>query len=441
MATDFYWAPDAPDLDADQGAAQLDPYLAVRRARLELSGELFQRLSFTLGVELGGGRIGDTPYVGDATPRSAMASAHDGEIRPAQVSVNYAFRRWLNFTVGQFNAPFSMSNRTHETVTPFMERSIAIRGFVVPNEKELGLSVWGELDERLFAYELGVFSGDGPSEPAVDARPDVMGRLFARPLATMGDSVFFEQAQIGVSLRHGEKDQDRVAYDYPGIATNHGFVMWQPGYVDSLGRVTHITPSGAQNAIGGELRLPFQVPSGAVFDIRGEAYYLENNTREAVDGFELTNTERFGRVKGVGWYATVSWWACCSDQLVSGEPGVYRPATVDLADDSPTLRGLEVLLTAGGVAANYSGATREDSQPDANTPNSDITLYQFGGGIQFWYAKNFRVLLNYMLYFAPDSGDPAQNQAIVPDNLFIEDGARGGGHIHHELGTRLSVSF
>jgi hypothetical protein len=46
-----------------------------------------------------------------------------------------------------------------------------------------------------------------------------------------------------------------------------------------------------------------------------------------------------------------------------------------------------------------------------------------------------------MLYFAPDSGDPARNQAIVPDNMVIENGVRGGGHLHHELGTRLAVAF
>jgi hypothetical protein len=220
------------------------------------------------------------------------------------------------------------------------------------------------------------------------------------------------------------------------MATEQGFVMWQPGYVDSFDRVTHVIPSGAQNAIGGELRLPFSPPTGAVFDVRGEAYYLANNTREAVDGFELTNTERFGRMKGVSWYAMISFWGCCTDQLVSAEPGITRPVTVELGEDTPVKRGINVAAMGGGIHANYSGATRVESQPDANTPSSDITIYQVGGIVQYWYSWNFRAALEYMAYIAPKSGDVAQNQAVVPHNLIGEN-----KHVHHELGLRLAVTF
>jgi hypothetical protein len=409
--------------------------------RLELSGEIIQRLAFTMGMEMGGGRIGDVEYTGADTPRWARATAHDGRIAPAEVSVSYRFRDWLSLTAGSFNTPFSMSNRTREHGTTFLERPMAIRSFAAPYNKDLGLTLWGELDERMFAYEVGVFSGDGDARPFVDARPDVTGRVFVRPLVSMGDNVFFEKAQIGLSARHGERDQEHVAYDYPGMATGHGFVMWQPGYVDSFGRVTHVIPSGAQNAIGGELRLPFGPTTGSVFDIRGEAYYLANNTREAVDGFQLTNTERFGRMKGVSWYAMISFWGCCTDQLVSSEPGIIRPVTVELGEDTPVKRGINVAVMGGGIHANYSGASRADeggnvSLPDANTPSSDITIYQAGGIVQYWFSWNFRAALEYMAYIAPESGDATQNQAVVPHNLIGED-----KHVHHELGLRLAVSF
>ena len=61
--------------------------------------------------------------------------------------------------------------------------------------------------------------------------------------------------------------------------------------------------------------------------------------------------------------------------------------------------------------------------------------------MQYWFSWNFRAAINYMVYFAPDSGDPSRNQAIVPDNLAVTDGAFGDGHAHHELGTRLAISF
>ncbi|MCA9619374.1 MAG: hypothetical protein KC731_10130, partial [Myxococcales bacterium] len=438
LRTDFNWAPGAPDLPRAQEGQNLHPSLAVRRLRLEMSGEILERLAFTGGVELGGGRIGDTVYRGDGTSRFAKANGHDGRVRPGEVDVSYRFRKWLSITAGLFNAPFSMENRTREYATTFMERSLAIRGLVVPYDMDYGVSLWGEiLDDRALNYEAAVMLGDGIDRPGEDARADYMARVFARPLTTLGDALFFQQAQIGLSLRHGERDQSFVAYDYPSIATNQGFVLWQPGYVDSLGRVTHVIPSGAQNAIGGELRLPIRMPTGAVFDIRGEAYFVSNNTREAVDGFVTTNTERLGRLKGVGWYGEISWWACFTDQLANGEPGIYRPYTVDLDHEAPILKAFQVSALVSGINANYDGATRGGSLADPNTPTSNIAIYQVGGAVQYWFNYNFRAALNYFAYITPGSGDVTVNQAVVPDN--VKDA--GDGHVHHELGARTAITF
>lgn len=434
---DFAYAPGAPDLPAGQGERFTNPAFYVRMVRLELHGEILQRLAFTMSAELGSATPGATVYAGADTPRWVRSNAHDGLVTPTNTFVSYRVRDWLSFSAGLYDAPFSLAGRTPETGTTFLERPLAIRSFAKPFQADLGVEVWGELlGKRTLAYEIGVFGGDGADRPFVDSRPDVMGRIFARPLTGVGDGVFFEMAQIGVSARHGERDQEHVDYDYPTIATQQGFVLWQPGYIDDFDRITHVIPSGAQNAIGGELRVPFGLPTGSVFDIHGEAYYVANNTREAVDGFQLTNTERFGRVKGVGWYAMVSFWGCCTDQLVSPEPGITRPVTVDLSKEDAIKRGINVAAIAGGIHANYSGATREESLPDPNTPSADIDVYQFGGIVQYWYSWNFRAAIEYMLYFAPDSGLPPENQVVVPDNL-----VGGGKHLHHELGMRLAVSF
>jgi hypothetical protein len=441
LSTDFSWAPGS-ELSRELGGRFLEPSFMVRRANLELRGEIIERIAFTAGIELGGGRIGETVYAGEATPRLAPANAHDGVVRPSEANVSYRFREWLNFTAGLQNLPFSMSNRTRHFMVPFLERNLAIRGFAVPHEQDLGLTVWGDvLEGRALSYEIGVFGGDGPHRPFADARPDFAGRVWARPLASLGEGEFFAHTQVGISARHGQRDPAYVAYDYPTIASNRGFVFWQPGYVDSLDRLTHVIPSGAQNAIGGELRVPFRVPGGSVFEVRGEAYYVANQTREAVEGFLETNTERFGSVTGVGWYGQITYWACCTDQLVTGEPGVYRPWTVEPGRDIPVKRGLEISALAAGIAANYDGATREGSLRDANTPSANIALYQLGGIVQYWYNYNFRAAVEYFAYYAPDSGDPARNQAVVPDNLVITDGARGGGNAHHELAARLAVTF
>lgn len=432
--------PGMDELSPAAGAAALDMQIVLRRVRFELSGELFQRLAFTMGFELGGQRLG-VDDLGSPTARFAPALATSGDLLPAEMSLSYRVRPWLNATVGQFNVPFSMANRTREYATPLLERNLAIRGFAVPHNKDLGATVWGELEDRVFAYEVGVFAGDGANRVSADARPDFAGRVFARPLASSGSCSFARLAQIGVSGRYGSRDQDAVDYDYPAIATNQGFVLWQPGYEDSYGRLNHVIPSGHQWAVGGELRLPFDLPAGRAIDLRGEAYYVSNDTREAVDGYQQTHTERFGRMKGLGWYGMVSAWLL-GDAFASGEPGIHRPPTIDIDDPPATLRGLEILAFAAGINANYEGASREQSLADVATPNANIAIYQFGGGLQYWYGTFIRAGLHYAAYYTPDSGDQRRNLAVVVDNIAMDPrGNSGGEHVQHEISTRLGVTF
>jgi hypothetical protein len=297
------------------------------------------------------------------------------------------------------------------------------------------VSIWGELGERMSNYELGVFGGGGQNEPSLDGHVDGIGRIFIRPLVGQGLGEFGKEAQIGASGRYGSRDPHYVASDYPAIRTGQGFALWSPLYVDSRGALVHVIPSGQQEAIGGELRL-----RAGRFALQSEAYFMDNLTREALDGTQVTNTERQGRMKGVGWYAQLSAWPF-GHPFLYGQPGLYRPVTKDLArPESRPRRGLEVLAILAGINANYSGATRNGSTPDPNTPNADITIYQVGVGIQYWHSKHVRLGLNYMFYDTPNSAPTGtsgeKNQAVVPDNL-----QGGGGHVLHELGARFQVSF
>ena len=177
---------------------------------------------------------------------------------------------------------------------------------------------------------------------------------------------------------------------------------------------------------------------GNVLEVKGEAYYLSRNTREAVEGFITTNTERFGQLSGVGWYGQISFWPCCADALVPGEAGVYRPYTIP-EKGAVTKRGIEVSALAAGINASYDGASRNESTPDANTPVGDVEVYQVGGAIQYWWSWNFRAAIYYFAYLAPDAG--VGQLATVPDALPRADGSVGTGTVHHELAARLAISF
>jgi hypothetical protein len=342
--------------------------------------------------------------------------------------------------LGQYNAPFSLENRTGNKTTPFMERNVAIRGFVRPVNKEIGLTAWGEIANKLVNYEIGVFAGDGQNRPQIDNNADFIGRVFVKPFVSSKGS-FLQKAQIGLSAHHGERDPKYVGYDYPSITTGNGYALWNPAYKDSLGRNIHVIPSAGQNAIGGELRFPFRLLRW--FDLRSEVYYVANHTREAVEGYQLTNNERFGAVHGVGWYGQLSAWI--GHPFVSGEPGLVRPTRIDFSKEPDTAkRGLEILALLAGVNGRYEGASRQ-GEYDEKTPGNpsgkagkNISLLQLGFGANYWHSQYIRATVNYSLYHARGS-NPSDNLAQVPGSATKPQ--NNAAQLLHELGFRLGLAF
>jgi len=431
------------------GGNALKSRLFLRRLLLELGGEFLKRWTFYGSVELSqvvanangqtqiyAAPVGQTPAADSArfqAPQTAGIS-----IAPDDAWVGFAVAPWLNLQAGHFLAPFSMENRTSNKFIPFMERHLGIRAFALSAADELGLMAWGEIAEKKLSYEVGVFAGEGANRPQIDDQVDFFGRVFAKPL--LGCKCDLPSAQIGVSARHGDRNPAFVDYDYAPITSAGGFRFWNSVYTDSRGRPVHVLPSGAQNEIGGELRLPMKQG----IELRGEAYYVANNTREAVEGFLSTNTERLGQIRGVGWYAQLSGWPF-GDAYVNGDPGIQRPTRVDFSKPPPTLkRGLELLAVAGGINASYDGASRGGAY-DAKTPGNpsgkvarDITVYELGLGLSYWHTSYVRTSLNYLLYYTPGSGS-TDNLARVPGNTVTP--ALTDAHLLHEISARAAVSF
>jgi hypothetical protein len=452
VQTDVYgfFGAGAAAVPATDGGVGLKSRLLIRRARLGLGGEFLKRWSFMIEGELGGQDPNNTNGAAQlsAAPAGKAPTAATARYAPldsvgsraglADVWISYRYAPWLNLMVGQFNLPFSMENRTADDYTPWMERNLAIRSFVVPSSKDLGGMLWGDIERGLVSYEIGVFGGDGQNRPSVDNRVDFSGRVYARPFASLGTGSLAKHTQIGLSARHGDRDPASVGYDYPAITTGQGFELWKPAYTDSLGRFVHVLPSGSQNAIGGELRTRL-----SEFALQGEVYYVANNTREAVDGFQLTNTERLGQIHGLGWYLQLSGWLL-GDSFVAPDPGMNRPRRLDtrVEGEGRPRRGLELIAIMSGINANYSGATRKGATADPLTPSADITVYELGLAAQYWHTKHVRFAVNYIVYDTPESGDRTKNQAVVPANLPpTSTTAATPGHLLHELGARLALSF
>ncbi|MRG94514.1 hypothetical protein GF068_21695 [Polyangium spumosum] len=454
-------------LPAESGGALLTPRFFARRARIEVGADLFRRWFALIGVDFGGQPI--TNPIGEAQPPSlppgqAPLSTGSRFLPPQSVGptaqlanayLDYTLLRQFHVMLGQHQAPFSLENRTGNDLHPWMERVLPIRAFVQPNGKEIGMTIWGDLNEaQTLSYELGLFVGDGPNRPQVDAYPDFIGRVVVRPFArgtSMGDeeapsglSAALSRAHIGVSAQRGARDPAFVAYDYPAITTAQGFALWDPRYHDSRGRLVRVLPSGAQNRIGGELRVPIDR-----YELRAEAYWVDNGTREALDGLAFRYTERIGNVEGVGWYVHASAWPV-GDAFVGGEPGFSRPPRLDLSSGTPKKsyddrRGLEVMAIAAGVQARYDGAARggdyDAATPGAPGRTSKISVLQLGLGATYWHTRFVRVTVNWLAYHTPGSG-AGENLALVPGNLLddADNPARSSAWMH-ELGARAALNF
>jgi hypothetical protein len=368
---------------------------------------------------------------------------------PTDVFVNYAASPWANVEVGQFYVPFTLENRISDNTTPFLERSVAVRNIGVPLQRDDGAMFWGESPNRVLYYAAAFLNGDGPNRTNIDANYDGVGRVFVRPFAQTTTSPT-KWAQIGASVKYGTRDPQKIGYDLPNYTTQDGFAFWRSTYRDSQNRLTHIIPSSSQFGVGADLCVPIEN-----FDFTGEFIYSSSDTREALDGYQLSPfTERLGNLHGYGWYAEVGYWIV-GDHEIIGYPSYARPLHVDLKQpQKPAQQGLQVLAKFEQLHMNYDGSARGGTN-DAKTPNGDIKADTVEFGANYWATKHLRVGVNYALYLFPGSapvspstaGGPVQTseqRAVAPaQNLpkGADDTARNSSHSLNEISVRVGVQF
>jgi phosphate-selective porin len=470
-----------------QGRAQIDSYnylgpgvsssttlvptVFLRRIRPEITGEILKNWQFMIAGDFGATSLDNPKGNGTETvaaapgtnPTAATAkyasaqTAHIGAA-PTDVFVNFHAHSIFNVQVGQFDAPFMMENRTSDKYIPFMERSLAVRDVGIPTNKEIGAMAWGELENKLFFYSLGLFDGDGQNKLNTDARGDFMARAFVHPLATVSKDEL-KNLQIGGSVRTGSRDPQNVNYDYNSFSTQGNYTFWAPTYTGSKG-TTHIIPSGAQNGVAGELRVPV-----SMFDLQSEIVYIHNGTRESVEGYQSTNTERFGDLHGTSYYVQLGFWPI-GNRDINGMPGYENPAhltfkkpdserphATQMPDEKPK-QALQLLVKWEQMMLTYQSASRAGAVDPKNI-DGDINVNTFSVGVNYWATKHIRLSANYVLDMFPDSapvkatsaGSPVQTstqRALAPGNTLatgVDDTARNTANTLHEILFRVGVAL
>jgi phosphate-selective porin len=441
----------------------LKPTLFVRRVRPEVTGEFLGHWRFMIAGDFGATALDNpkgtnetqaaAPGVAPTATTGKYASAETTKLgaQATDVFINYRQAPIFNVMLGQMDAPFMMENRTSDKYIPFMERSLAVRAVGIPTNKEIGAMFWGETADRLFFYSLGPYMGDGQNRTNVDSRFDVIGRTFVHPLAasSMAKDNPLRDLQVGASFHYGSRDKKWVYYDYPGLSTQGAYTFWSPTYTGANG-ATHIIPAGDQIGVAAELRVPV-----GRFDLTAEGVYIKNGTREAIEGFQATNSERFGDIKGTSYYVMLDYWAL-GKRDINGVPGYGNPPRLDFSKSDPpeAPQALQLLAKWEQVSLTYSSASRA-GVVDPKNIDGDIKVNAFSLGATYWATKHIRVSLNYVYNMFPDSaptsasapGGPTQtstNRALAPGNTLgkgIDDGARDGAHDLHEILARFAVAL
>jgi len=437
----------------------LKPTLFLRRARPEISGEFFHRVWFMIAGDFGTTAI-DNPNGTNETQAAAPGAAPTatsgkyGSAQTAKVSaaptdvyLNFKADNALNVQVGQFDAPFTLENRTSEKWgTPFMERSMTVRDVAVPTQKQIGVMLWGDA-YHLLNYSIGLFDGDGQNRTNVDGKGDLFARLYVTPLSDRTDAL--KNLQIGASVRQGSRDRQYTFYDVPALTTQGQYAFWNPTYKGSAG-TTHVLYAGTQQGIAFEARVPY----GQV-DLTSEFAYVDKGTREAAEGFQTATSPRFGSLRGYSYYVEFGYWPL-GNRDINGLPGVQSPPHVDFSkpEKATPERALQLLAKWEQVRLNYSSARRAGT-PDATNNDGDIRVNAFSLGANYWLTKHVRLTVNYILNQFPDSrpvspsqsGQPKQTatqRAFAPANQLatgVADDARENAHVLHEVLARAAIAF
>ena len=383
--------------------------LFVRRARLGAAGWLGSSFYFDLS-----GDFAPTPPAGTDVAPSALPAA-DAYLAFAPLGER------LIVQAGQFDAPFTLENRTSDTVTDFVERSMAARTLGVPRNKEVGVMAHGVLaDDRIY-YSAGLFNGEGPGFRNLDNQADAIGRVALSPFAASDGARFWRRFSLGGSGWIG----DHVAgQTFPVQATPGGVVFLEPHWMSGQisPQLLALREQGTLRALGAELNLPF----GSRFGLRAELVWKRQDLAEADASLPAgAPLVALGHavLHGLAGYGEIWCWLLGDDHLLPA-PGRELPRRSG-ATDPP-------MLGEGLMLALRIDALKEDLDSDnaaLSDPSTATTRVLSGtAGLTYWRGRFVRLSANYVL-----DDWSGSSQTIL--------GLAASGSLEHEILLRFAASL
>jgi len=394
--------------------------------RLQVDGAFFSRQTPKSGlylrrsiVELRGW-VGHTFYFdfgGDFAPVPPPGTQVAPSVLPAADNfLAYApFGDALVVQAGQFDVPFTLDNRTSDTETDFIERSMVARSLGAPRNKDVGGMVHGLLWRRRVYYSVGLFNGEGAGFRNLDNQADAIGRVVVTPLA--GSDGPLSGVSVGGSAWRGNHV---LGPEAPVQATPGGVVFFQPEWTGSFGSPTFaLHEQGTIQAFAGEVSFPI----GSRFGVRGELVWKKQQLVEATVLPSGLNPIGAATLDGIAAYGEVWFWLL-GDQRLRPAPGYEMPVRPGWTPGPPLEPALMLALRGEVLKEDLGTDTTSLGDPGVATTR----VVSGTAGLNYWRGRLVRLSANYVLNYW--SGTSETILALI-----------AAGRLEHEVLFRFALSL
>jgi hypothetical protein len=346
--------------------------LSLGRARLDVAGWIFSKVYFDLAADFAAGFS-----VRRVDEIVAVAPWGDRAI----------------FQFGQFDAPFTLENRTPDRYLDFLERGAAVRAFAIPQNKDRGLMVHGTNSGRNYYYAAGIFNREGPAATGVDGRFDLMARAWVAPFS-FNDPDGLRAVTIGGSVWTGDRSTGPV---FASQTTDGGYAFVDATVWRMSGATTPLAlrEQGRLAAVALELNAPFAHRFGLRFE-----WIAKRQPLAAFDATDAAHPRVVAglRLSGFGAYGEIWAWVLGDDRIVGapGAPGLGLPVRLRDFLTAPTRHGLM-------LSARVDYVDERLTEPaDAVASGLDIAsvgttrLTAVTAGATYWGTRRARLSANYI---------------------------------------------
>jgi phosphate-selective porin len=381
----------------------------IRRARLELQGWIGPWFYFHLAGDFAAG----VPAVSGVAAVQSNLNTTDDFVAIAP------FGTIAMLQIGQYDAPFTLENRTSDKYFDFMERSITVRAWGIPDNKEMGAMVHGYNENRNFMYSFGLFNGDGQNYKNIDNQFDWMGRAWIAPLSFLGDGPLHD-IEVGGSFWTGDRANTLAPTN---LTTQAGFTFLNFGTYNAAmgsplaGMPMQLRQVGRLNAYAFEVNAPYAHKYGLRYEFVWRHSPLSEETVPANNGNGAGTIQGGANLQGYSMYGELFFWALGDDRIIGDQQGIEPYPKFKKFGIKPPVDGL--MLAFRFEYLNVNLTQEADAMAlmlgDKAVGRTKVNTYELG--INYWHSRRYRATFNYVFnHFDQGSDATAQIKAFPSPN-------------------------